>query len=49
MEPPNIPTTNLLKAKLMRAELLIQAHKNQLVQQCKTLTQYGLKYSCFYY
>ena len=32
MEPPNIPTTNLCKAKLMRAELLIQTHKKQLVQ-----------------
>ena len=37
MEPPNIPITNLCKAKLMRAELLIQAHKNQLVQCVKHL------------
>ena len=32
MEPPNIPMTNLQKAKLMRAELLIQTHKDQLIQ-----------------
>ena len=37
MEPPNIPTTNLCKAKLMRAELLIQTHKKQLVQHVKHL------------
>ena len=37
MEPPNIPMTNLQKAKLMRAELLIQTHKNQLIQCVKQL------------
>ena len=37
MEPPNIPKTNLQKAKLMRAELLIQTHKDQLIQCVKQL------------
>ena len=37
MEPPNIPMTNLWKAKLMRAELLIQTHKDQLIQCVKQL------------
>ena len=37
MEPPNIPTTNLQEAKLMRTELLIQTHKNQLIQHLKQL------------
>ena len=37
MEPPNIPMTNLQKAKLMRAELLIQTHKDQLIQHVKQL------------
>ena len=37
MEPPNIPTTNLQKAKFMRAKLLIQTHKNQLIQCVKQL------------
>ena len=42
MEPPNIPTTNLCKAKLMRAELLIQTHKKQLVQHVKPLCNIDL-------
>ena len=37
MEPPNIPKTNLQKAKLMRAELLIQTHKDQFIQCVKQL------------
>ena len=37
MEPPNIPMTNLQKAKLMRAELLIQTHKDKLIQHVKQL------------
>ena len=37
MEPLNIPTTDLQKAKLIRAELLIQTHKNQLIQCVKQL------------
>ena len=32
MEPSHIPLTNLCKAELMRAELLIQVHKKQLAQ-----------------
>ena len=35
MEPPNIPEIDLQKAKLMRAELLIQTHKEQLIQCAK--------------
>ena len=42
MEPPNIPTTNLCKAKLMRAELLIQTHKKQLAQCVKQLCNIDL-------
>ena len=37
MEPPNVPEINLQKAKLMRAELLIQTHKDQLIQHVKQL------------
>ena len=37
MEPPNVPEVNLQKAKLMRAELLIQTHKDQLIQCVKQL------------
>ena len=37
MEPLNIPKANLHKAKLMRAELLMQTHKNQLIQCVKQL------------
>ena len=37
MEPPNIPEINLQKAKLMRAELLIQTNKDQLIQHVKQL------------
>ena len=37
MEPPNVPKINLQKAKLMRAELLIQTHKDQLIQCVKQL------------
>ena len=37
MEPPNVPEINLQKAKLMRAELLIQTHKDQLIQCVKQL------------
>ena len=37
MEPSNIPEINLQKAKLMRAELLIQTHNNQLIQHVKQL------------
>ena len=37
MEPLNVPEVNLQKAKLMRAELLIQTHKDQLIQHVKQL------------
>ena len=37
MEPPNVPEINIQKAKLMRAELLIQTHKDQLIQCVKQL------------
>ena len=37
MEPPNVPKINLQKAKLMRAELLIQTLKGQLIQHVKQL------------
>ena len=37
MEPPNIPKVNLQKAKLMKAELLIQTHKDQLIKCVKQL------------
>ena len=37
MEPPNVPKINLQKAKLMRAKLLIQTHKDQLIQCVKQL------------
>ena len=37
MEPSHIPEINLHKADLMRTELLIQAHQQQLVQYVKQL------------
>ena len=37
MEPSHIPMTNLCRPELMRAELLIQAHKKQLAQCIKQL------------
>ena len=37
MEPSHIPEINLCKADLMRTELLIQAHQQQLVQYVKQL------------
>ena len=42
MEPSHIPATNLHKAELMRTELLIQAHKKQLVQHVKQLCNMDL-------
>ena len=42
MEPSHIPVTNLCKAELMRAELLIQAHKRQLAQCVKQLCNMDL-------
>ena len=44
MEPPNIPEINLQKAKLMRAELLIQTHKDQLIQHVKQLHNMDLSF-----
>ena len=37
MKPSHIPEINLRKADLMRTELLIQAHQQQLVQYVKQL------------
>ena len=42
MEPSHIPVTNLHKAELMRAELLIWAHKKQLAQHVKQLCNMDL-------
>ena len=42
MEPSHIPVTNLHKADLMRAELLIRAHEKQLAQQVKQLCNMDL-------
>ena len=42
MEPSHIPVINLCKAELMRAELLIQAHKKQLAQRVKQLCNMDL-------
>ena len=42
MEPSHISVANLCKAELMRAELLIQAHKRQLAQHVKQLCNMDL-------
>ena len=42
MEPSHIPVINLYKAELMRAELLIWAHKKQLAQCVKQLCNMDL-------
>ena len=42
MEPSHIPVTILCKAELMRAELLIQAHKKQLAQHVEQLCNMDL-------
>ena len=42
MEPSHISPTNLHKAELMRAELLIQAHKKQLAKHVKQLCNMDL-------
>ena len=42
MEPSHIPVTILCKAELVRAELLIQAHKKQLAQHVKQLCNMDL-------
>ena len=42
MEPSHIPVTNLHKAELMRAELLIWTHKKQLAQHVKQLCNMDL-------
>ena len=35
MEPPGIPAEVLDKAKMMRAELLIQTNKSQIIRRVK--------------
>ena len=42
MEPSHISVINLCKAELMRAELLIRAHKKQLAQSVKQLCNMDL-------
>ena len=42
MEPSHVPVTNLCKAELMRAELLIRAHKKQLAQCVEQLCNMDL-------
>ena len=47
MEPSHIPEINLCKANLMRTELLIQAHQQQLVQYVKQLYNMDLHIHTF--
>ena len=43
MEPSHIPEINLCKTDLVRTELLIQAHRRQLVQYMKQLYNMDLR------